>query len=94
LDLLALLVKEVDMIFLDGPKDGKFEYEFLRILQSISQSNVKLIFIDDIKFENMIPLWRSIVSPKLDLTSLGHWSGTGIVDTSNGLEVDFSYWGS
>jgi hypothetical protein len=33
----------------------------------------------------MIDLWRSIESPKLDITSFGHFSGSGLVDISKGL---------
>jgi hypothetical protein len=29
---------------------------------------------------NMIGIWRGIRHPKLDLTSFGHWSGTGLVE--------------
>ena len=36
----------------------------------------------------MIKLWRSIKSPKFDLTSFGHASGTGIVDISSNIELD------
>ena len=78
--------EDADIIFCDAPKDGHFEYEFLRRL---SQCNLAIrpryLLLDDIKFLNMAPLWRSIASPKFDLTSFGHWSGTGIVDISEGL---------
>ena len=35
----------------------------------------------------MIDLWVSIESPKLDVSSFGHWSGTGLVDISEGLQI-------
>lgn len=35
---------------------------------------------DDIRVWNMLAIWRGIRRPKLDLTSFGHWSGTGLVD--------------
>ena len=35
---------------------------------------------DDIRLLNMIEQWRALPRPKLDLTSFGHWSGTGLVD--------------
>ena len=47
----------------------------------------KLLIMDDIKFINMIDLWRNIKSPKIDLSSFGHWSGTGVVDISDGLKL-------
>ncbi|MGH7312141.1 MAG: hypothetical protein ACREJV_03130 [Candidatus Rokuibacteriota bacterium] len=29
---------------------------------------------------NMLAIWREIRMPKLDVTSFGHWSGTGLVE--------------
>lgn len=82
----------VDFLFLDGPKDGEFEYKILKLISTMKQSKAKYLFIDDIKFENMIPLWRSIDSPKLDITSFGHWSGSGLVDIRDGLKINTNLW--
>lgn len=35
----------------------------------------------------MLNLWDEIESPKIDLTSLSHWSGTGLVDISDRLKI-------
>ena len=35
----------------------------------------------------MLNLWNEIESPKIDLTSLSHWSGTDIVDISDRLKI-------
>ena len=75
-----------DLIFCDAPKDGLFEEKFLTNLSHASfSSKPRYLMLDDIRFLNMASLWRSIASPKFDLTSFGHWSGTGIVDISSGL---------
>ena len=74
-------------MFLDGPKDGIFEKQLLSRLASAEYFKPKILVLDDIKFMNMIPLWRSIQNPKLDLTSFGHWSGTGLVDVREGLKL-------
>lgn len=82
----ADLLDRADIIFCDAPKDGKFEYDFLKLLSNVNFSEKdRLLLLDDIKFENMWLLWRSINSPKIDATSFGHWSGTGIVDIRKGL---------
>lgn len=39
-----------------------------------------ILVFDDIRAWNMLAIWREIRMPKLDLTSFGHWSGTGLVD--------------
>lgn len=84
------LFQEADIIFLDGPKDAKFEFKFLNLLSTIkpNTSNKKrYLIIDDIKFLNMGRCWNMIKSPKIDLTSYGHWTGTGICDITEGLEI-------
>lgn len=82
----AALLDKADLIFCDAPKDGSFEYEFLKLLSDAKLSEKsRLLLLDDIRFENMWMLWRSIGSPKIDATSFGHWSGTGIVDIQKSL---------
>jgi predicted O-methyltransferase YrrM len=74
------LFTKADIIFADGPKDGRFEYAFLDRLQELSLPSAPLVIFDDIRLLNMLPLWRGIPKPKLDLTSFGHWTGTGLVE--------------
>ncbi len=75
------------LIFLDGPKDGSFEVRLLGRLTRLSPCADRILVIDDIRFVNMIDNWNAIASPKLDLTSFGHWSGTGLVDLSEPLRL-------
>ncbi len=81
------LLDQASLIFLDGPKDGLFEGRLLEHLTRIEPLPGRILVIDDIRFVNMIDCWTSIASPKLDLTSFGHWSGTGLVDLSNPLQL-------
>ena len=82
------LVDQADLIFCDAPKDGVFEPAFLALLASAPLSTrPRWLWLDDIRFLQMVNCWRSIASPKLDLTSFGHWSGTGLVDISQGLRL-------
>ncbi len=84
-----ILIDKADLIFLDAPKDGIFEYLFVKNLAKSKLSNKKrFLILDDIKFLNMVKLWRSIKSPKFDITSFGHASGTGLVDISSNIELD------
>jgi hypothetical protein len=79
-------LQNADFIMLDGPKDGHFEERFLSLLGNINfDEKPRWLFIDDIRFDNMQNLWRSISSPKLDLSSFGHFSGTGLVNIQKGL---------
>lgn len=74
------LLSESEMIFCDGPKDGFFERNFLRNLSKLRSTKLRLLVFDDIRLWNMLATWREIERPKLDVTSFGHWTGTGLVD--------------
>jgi predicted O-methyltransferase YrrM len=88
-DKYVHLLDEAQIIFMDAPKDGVFEYKLLSALKNLKPKDGKLLILDDIKLVNMIDLWRNIKSPKLDITSFGHWSGTGLVDISEKLKFDY-----
>jgi hypothetical protein len=75
-----------DLILLDASKDGDFENSFLAYLSELKFSSKKrYLLIDDIRYFSMHRVWNNILSEKIDITSFGHWAGTGIVDISNGL---------
>ena len=74
-DLLA----NAELIFLDGPKDSSFEQRFLDMLEQLPTAPNLVLMLDDIRVWNMLKIWRNICKPKLDLTSFGHWSGTGLI---------------
>ena len=73
-------LKEADLILVDTAKDGVMEQRFLDNFKLIPFARNPLIIFDDIRFWNMLKIWREIPLPKLDLTSFGHWSGTGICE--------------
>jgi predicted O-methyltransferase YrrM len=78
------LLAKADLIFLDAPKDGVFERRFLGHLAKLGDAKPKILVFDDIKTWKMLAIWREITLPKLDLTSFGHWTGTGLVHWTNG----------
>jgi hypothetical protein len=80
------ILNDADIIFMDAPKDDKFEYKMAEQFGKLKQKEFRILILDDIQFVNMIDFWRRIKSPKLDVTSFGHFSGTGIFDISNGLD--------
>lgn len=75
----AGLMRNADLFFIDGPKDGSFEDQFLKHLEDAQLNRSPLLVFDDTRLWNMLRTWRTIRRPKLDLTSFGHWSGTGLV---------------
>lgn len=77
------LLDESELIFCDGPKDGVFERKFLNNLAALGATKPRLLIFDDIRLWNMLDIWRNIDRPKLDLTSFGHWTGTGLVAWNN-----------
>jgi predicted O-methyltransferase YrrM len=74
----ADVITNSQLIFVDGPKDAKFEPKFLRLLLAARRPQRAVLVFDDIRTWNMLNLWHSLELEKLDITSFGHWSGTGI----------------
>jgi predicted O-methyltransferase YrrM len=74
------IIAGAELIFVDGPKDGAAEDLFLEHLSEIAFRRSPIVVFDDIRLMNMVNVWRGIARPKMDLTSFGHWSGTGLVD--------------
>jgi predicted O-methyltransferase YrrM len=81
------LIQETELLFMDGPKDGIFERKLLEQLETVDFDKPLLVVMDDIRFWNMLAVWQDIARPKLDLTSFGHWSGTGLVEWHQGGET-------
>jgi len=83
----ADLLSDADFIMIDGPKDNVFEHKFFSLMRDLNYENKnRWFFIDDIRFKSEILNWRRILNPKIDLTSFGHFSGTGLVDASEGFK--------
>ncbi|BAV33909.1 methyltransferase [Sulfuricaulis limicola] len=73
------LLRSADIFFIDAAKDGVMEHRFIKNLKAIGLKANTVVIFDDIRLWNMLDVWRTIDFPKLDLTSFGHWSGTGVV---------------
>jgi predicted O-methyltransferase YrrM len=78
-----LLFEEANLIFLDAPKDGVFEPALLAYFATVSFKAPPILFMDDIRLWNMLAVWRNLRWPKLDLTSFGHWAGSGMCEVNN-----------
>lgn len=76
------LLESADFMFIDAAKDGVMEQRFIDNLLRLTYSRAPIVMFDDIRVWNMLRIWRELPRPKLDLTSFGHWSGTGLVDWS------------
>ena len=74
------MLENADLIFMDALKDGIQEYQFLENLATVNFKNKCHFIFDDIRLWNMLDIWFNMDRPKLDLTSFGHWSGTGLVE--------------
>lgn len=66
-------------IFLDVDHDGLYENKIYNFLKSINWKGI--LMLDDIHLNEPMKLfWNQIEFKKHDITHLGHWSGTGIVE--------------
>lgn len=76
------MLENADIVFMDALKDGKQEYLFLENFSRLKFRKKCLFIFDDIRLWNMLDIWYNLDKPKLDITSFGHWSGTGLVEWS------------
>lgn len=81
------LFLKAPFIYLDIAHDGIWENI---LLESLINNNYKgLVMMDDIhEFPEMKKIWNKISFKKFDLTKYGHWSGTGIIDFNNNIELE------
>lgn len=77
------LLESADLFFIDAAKDGKMEKVFIDHFKKLNFKNKPIFVFDDIRVWNMLKIWREIDMPKMDLTSFGHWTGTGLVEWQN-----------
>ncbi len=75
----APVLESADLIFLDGPKDEAFERSFIDQLLAMPRTRRQCLVIDDVKVNTMVDIWQCFPLPKIDASSVGHWSGTGLV---------------
>jgi len=73
-------LKKADFIFIDAAKDSTQEDRFIANFNTVKFDTRPVFMFDDVRLWNMLRTWRNIQRPKLDITSFGHWSGTGLVD--------------
>jgi predicted O-methyltransferase YrrM len=76
------ILEDAGLIFIDAAKDGVQEQRFLDLFDALDFKAQPVVVLDDIRQWKMLHIWRAVRRPKLDLTSFGHWSGTGLVDFS------------
>jgi predicted O-methyltransferase YrrM len=76
----ASFLEEAELIFIDATHDGALEAKLLKNLDQINFRHKVYVLFDDIKVWTMLKMWREVSFPKIDLTSFGHWSGTGLVE--------------
>lgn len=76
----ASLIRNADLVFIDGPKDGIFEEKLLDNFAAFGLRPHTVLVFDDIHIWNMLGIWMRIRHPKLDITTIGHYTGTGMVE--------------
>jgi predicted O-methyltransferase YrrM len=74
------LIASADFMFIDGPKDNVFEYRLMELLRTVKFEKAPILVFDDTRLWSMLQFWRQLPYPKMDMTSFGHWSGTGLLE--------------
>jgi len=72
--------ERAEVVFIDGPKDGRWEGRLIELLEKTDWFRPRLVVFDDVRLWRMLKTWRKMARPKLDLASLGHFTGTGLVE--------------
>ena len=87
----SILLK-ANFIFLDTAHLGDFEY---RVYEYLRDNNYKgfIVYDDILEYSEMREFWNKIpdISDyhfKYDITSVGHYSGTGLVDFSRRVKIN------
>lgn len=85
---LNLLIQS-PLIYLDIAHDGIWEK---RLIDLLKENNYKgILIMDDIHdFPELLKIWNEISIPKFDITKYGHYSGFGLVDFSEKIELELS----
>jgi len=73
------LLENADLLFIDGPKDGLTETKLFANFARLNFKRAPIFVIDDIHDYKFLDVWDAITHPKYDITSFGHWAGTGLV---------------
>jgi hypothetical protein len=72
------IILDSKIILLDTFHTGDFELIFLNYLKKINYNGI--LILDDIRLNNeMSQFWETINEDKMEITNLGHVSGTGVV---------------
>lgn len=77
------LLQRAQLFFIDGPKNLTFETALMKHLRTIQFDQPPILIFDDTRLTSMLKFWYELPMPKLDLTGLGHWSGTGMIELRN-----------
>lgn len=74
------IFERAEVVFVDGPKDGRWEDQFIELLDKTEWFRPRLVVFDDVRLWEMLKTWRRLKRPKLDLATFGHFTGTGLVE--------------
>lgn len=67
-----------DFILLDGPKNKTFESKIFYYFLKVKPKKPVYVLVDDIYLSTMVDLWNQLPFHKIDLSFIGHWSGSGL----------------
>jgi hypothetical protein len=74
------LFRQAGLVFVDATKDEIFEKRLIENVDTLQFETPPLFVFDDVRQWKMLKIWRELRWPKLDLTSFGHWTGTGLCE--------------
>lgn len=74
------LLEQAEIIFVDTLNDDRMTQKLCQLFDALTFKKTPLIIFNEIRTLPMLKIWRDIPYSKLDMTSFGHWTGTGLVE--------------
>ncbi len=72
------ILNRADIIFVDADHTGFTENKLFSLFSQLDIDSKKLFIWDDIYLSSMVSFWNNLQFDKIDVSPLGHYSGTGI----------------
>ncbi|MBI2890649.1 MAG: hypothetical protein HYY13_07675 [Nitrospirae bacterium] len=74
------LFEECDIILVDICEAANAYHRILALLDTVRFRRRPVLIVCGIRRMFLLPVWRAVTKPKLDMVSFAHWAGTGLVD--------------
>lgn len=76
-------IEQADIIYIDPLNDHLMTQKLCQLFDTLSFNKMPVVVLNEIRTLPMLRVWRKLSHSKLDMTSFGHWTGTGMIEWNN-----------